>query len=379
VGGGTPATFDPPRALVATGPYRWVRNPMYLGALLLLVGEAVLFDASVLFRYAAGFAVVTHLFVVLYDEPTLRRKFGDSYDRYRATVPRWIPRRPVLLSLSTLLGFGALGPSPLCAQVVAPSGPPQPLPQGQLFAPLIADPKQPHFFAAWLWVTSPLITSQVASVGLGEDIGLVRGPRSHWQLSVAAGVFSQFNEETPSNDLVNTDFVIGFPVTYRGDAFSARARIYHQSSHLGDEFILNNIPTRVNLSFEALELLGAFDFGNFRAYGGGEYLIRHEPSDLKPGLLHAGLEYRLPRRVVRFGRLGDGRLIAALDAKSSEERAWQTGWSVRAGIEFQPKSTGTGANRRLSVQLQAYDGPAPYGQFYLENVKSVGLGLHFSL
>src|SRR5436309_12926175 len=75
----------------------------------------------------------------------------------------------------------------------------------------------------------------------------------------------------------------------------------------------------------------------------------------------------------------DGRLIAALDAKSSQERAWQTGWSVRAGIEFQPNSTGAEARRRLSVQLQAYDGPAPYGQFYLENVKSVGLGLHFSL
>ena len=70
---------------------------------------------------------------------------------------------------------------------------------------------------------------------------------------------------------------------------------------------------------------------------------------------------------------------AALDAKSSQERAWQTGWSVRAGIEFQPNSTGAEARRRLSVQLQAYDGPAPYGQFYLESVKSVGLGLHFSL
>ena len=377
VGRGTPAPFDPPRELVATGLYRWVRNPMYLSALLLLVGEATLLAARVMFLYAAGFAVVTHLFVVLYEEPTLRRTFGESYDRYRATVPRWIPRRPALLAV--VVGLGALGASPLSAQAVASPGPPQPLPQGQLFAPLIADPKQPHFFAAWLWVTSPLVTSQVASVGLGEDIGLVRGPRSHWQLSVAAGVFSQFNEETPSNDLINTDFVIGFPVTYRGDAVSARARIYHQSSHLGDEFILNNNPTRVNLSFEALELLGAFDFGGFRAYGGGEYLIRHEPSDLKPGLLHAGLEYRLPTRVVRFGRLGDGRLIAALDAKSSQERAWQTGWSVRAGIEFQPNSTGAEARRRLSVQLQAYDGPAPYGQFYLESVKSVGLGLHFSL
>ncbi len=94
VGRGTPAPFDPPQALVATGLYRWVRNPMYLSALLLLLGEAVLLEAPVLFRYAAGFAVVAHLFVVLYEEPALRRKFGESYDRYRAAVSRWIPRRP---------------------------------------------------------------------------------------------------------------------------------------------------------------------------------------------------------------------------------------------------------------------------------------------
>ncbi len=94
VGRGTPAPFDPPQALVATRLYRWVRNPMYLSALLLLVGEAILLEAPVLVRYAAAFFLVTHLFVVLYEEPALRRKFGESYDRYRATVPRWLPRRP---------------------------------------------------------------------------------------------------------------------------------------------------------------------------------------------------------------------------------------------------------------------------------------------
>src|SRR5207244_7127226 len=155
---------------------------------------------------------------------------GVSYARARATGPRLIPRRPALLAVA--LGLGALGTSPLSAQAVASHGPPQPLPQGQLFAPLIADPKQPHFFAAWLWVTSPLVTSQVASVGLGEDIGLVRGPRSHWQLSVAAGVCSQFNEETPSNDLINTDFVIGFPVTYRSAAVSSPWPLHHPRSPL---------------------------------------------------------------------------------------------------------------------------------------------------
>jgi uncharacterized protein DUF1207 len=265
-----------------------------------------------------------------------------------------------------LLGLAVLIAVPLGAQDRA-----------RTFAPLVADPKQPHFFAAWLWVTSPTVAGQVSSVGLGEDISLIRGPRRRWEVSVAAGVFSQFNMGTSSNDLINTDFIIGFPLTYRRGAVSGRARIYHQSSHLGDEFILNQNPTRVNLSFEAAELLVARDLGSFRVYGGGEYILRHEPADLRPGLLHAGLEYRHAKRVMRIGGLGDGRIVAALDAKSSEERKWRVGWSARAGIEF--RLAADGSARNLSLQLHAYSGPAPYGQFYQENVRSVGVGVHVAL
>ena len=93
VGRGTPAPFDPPRQLVVTGLYRYVRNPMYVSALLLLIGEAILLEAPVLLRYAAGFFIVVHLFVVFYEEPTLRRTFGESYVGYRQSVPRWLPRR----------------------------------------------------------------------------------------------------------------------------------------------------------------------------------------------------------------------------------------------------------------------------------------------
>jgi uncharacterized protein DUF1207 len=265
-----------------------------------------------------------------------------------------------------VLGLAVLGAPPLRAQDGA-----------RRFAPLIADPKQPHFFAAWLWVTSPTVTGQASSVGLGEDIGLIRGPRSRWEVSVAAGVFSQFNMGTRSNDLINTDFVIGFPLTYRRGAVSARARIYHQSSHLGDEFILNRNPTRVNLSFEAAELLVARDLGSFRAYAGGEYLLRREPSDLQPGLVHVGLEYRHVKPVMRPRGLGEGRAFVAVDAKSTEERRWRVGWSASGGIEFHLPAEG--ASRHLSLQLHAYSGPAPYGQFYQENVRSVGFGIHLSL
>ena len=93
VGRGTPAPFDPPRQLVVTGLYRYVRNPMYGSALLLLVGEAVLLEAPAVLVYAAAFFIGVHLFVVWYEDPTLRRLFGDPYERYRRTVPRWVPRK----------------------------------------------------------------------------------------------------------------------------------------------------------------------------------------------------------------------------------------------------------------------------------------------
>jgi protein-S-isoprenylcysteine O-methyltransferase Ste14 len=94
VGRGTPGPWDAPRRVVATGPYRWVRNPIYLGALLVVLGEAWLFLSLPLLGYAAAMAVVFHLFVIGYEERTLRRRFGDAYLEYRRTVPRWFPRRP---------------------------------------------------------------------------------------------------------------------------------------------------------------------------------------------------------------------------------------------------------------------------------------------
>ena len=92
VGKGTPAPFDPPRRLVSRGPYRLVRNPMYLGAGLALAGAALFYRSPSLFGYAAAFVFVTHGFVVLHEEPTLRRTFGAHYEAYCRQAGRWWPR-----------------------------------------------------------------------------------------------------------------------------------------------------------------------------------------------------------------------------------------------------------------------------------------------
>ena len=90
-GKGTPAPIDPPKRLVARGLYRFVRNPMYVGVLLALFGEAWLFRSGALLVYAVTAFTWQHLFVVLYEEPALKRKFGESYLDYLVRTPRWIP------------------------------------------------------------------------------------------------------------------------------------------------------------------------------------------------------------------------------------------------------------------------------------------------
>jgi protein-S-isoprenylcysteine O-methyltransferase Ste14 len=92
VGRGTPAIVDPPRELVVTGLYRYLRNPMYLGVLFMAFGEAALSGSLRLLRYSILLLAVFHVFVVLYEEPNLRARFGDSYLRYCAGVRRWLPR-----------------------------------------------------------------------------------------------------------------------------------------------------------------------------------------------------------------------------------------------------------------------------------------------
>ena len=93
-GRGTPGPWDAPRRLVARGPYRWVRNPIYIAALLVILGEAWLFLSLSLLVYAAVTALCVHLFVIAYEEPTLRQRFGETYLEYLRTVPRWVPRPP---------------------------------------------------------------------------------------------------------------------------------------------------------------------------------------------------------------------------------------------------------------------------------------------
>ena len=93
-GRGTLAPVDPPRHLVIAGPYRWVRNPMYVAGVCILIGETSWWEAPGLIAYLAVFWSGAHLFVVGYEEPALTARFGAEYVQYRERVPRWVPHPP---------------------------------------------------------------------------------------------------------------------------------------------------------------------------------------------------------------------------------------------------------------------------------------------
>jgi len=90
---GTPAPLAPTERLVVGGLYRYVRNPMYLAVAAIIVGQALAFGQPILLLYTAVFAVAVAAFVHWYEEPALRRRFGEQYERYRRAVPAWWPRR----------------------------------------------------------------------------------------------------------------------------------------------------------------------------------------------------------------------------------------------------------------------------------------------
>lgn len=263
-----------------------------------------------------------------------------------------------------------------------------PLPQGDVFCAIVADPKATRSFVSILRdrpdVPSATSATTLASVGIGDRFPLGRWsgkrPGDGVQLSLSASVFAQFDLGAASYDLLNADYVIGIPLTMRRGRTSMRLRLYHQSSHLGDEYLLREPAARrdrENLSFESAEGIFSYDAGPLRLYGGGEYLLNREPADLERMVAHGGAEFRPMLFVIPFGRLGGFRFLAATDVKTSKEHDWKPSVSARAGLEYDRGRGTDPAGRRWGIFGEFYDGPSPYGQFFREHVRYAGVGIHF--
>ena len=293
--------------------------------------------------------------------------------------PLGFPRLPpvtALRRLAVLLAALAGAPAAPAAETVA-------LPQGFLFEPLLADPKRPRFFVSVLDARVGGLETTAAAVAYGGRYGLVRWPgsrrRAGWQLNLAGAVFAQFDLEAPSMDLINADYTLGLPLTYRRGRDALRLRVYHQSSHLGDEFLLRNDPERVNLSYEAAEALYSRDIGTARAYLGGEYYFHRQPDSLKAGMLHGGVDYRRPEPVVLGWEGGGTYLVAGADLKAFEHHDWDPAWSLTGGLEFHPTLPDQPRDKYWSLLAVWYDGPSPYGQFFTQEVRYWGLSIEFNL
>ena len=256
-------------------------------------------------------------------------------------------------------------------------------PEDQIFCPLIADPKEARSFLSFLRGTFRSLDdpggegASIASVGLGDSFGLVRwgGPESGEgvQLDVVGSIFAQFDLGSLSNDLINADYVIGLPLTFRRNGFSVRARLYHQSSHLGDEYLLRGDDiVRENLSFESVEVLVSQEAGPLRGYVGGERIFRREPDTLPDSLFHAGVE-------LRSGRARTMQLVGAFDLKTTELHDWSPALSARIGLEIGRPGPEGHPGRLIMLLLEMYQGPSPYGQFFQDDISYVGAGIHFGL
>jgi hypothetical protein len=250
-------------------------------------------------------------------------------------------------------------------------------PTPELFRPALADPKEPRFFVSTRHYDTDTDKLWLVEVGYGTDFpvyGRIDEAGNGWNVGISGGLFGLFNLEGDSFDLINADYTVGIPFAWRQGKTSGRLRLYHQSSHLGDEFLLNAAPERINLSFESLEALLAYDLTPFRVYGGGEVLLNREPSDLERLMAHAGAEYfgHSPARLLPGLR---GRPFVGLDLKSFEEHDWSIDRSLKLGMQFDAPHS----DHYLRLLVEGYRGYSPHGQFYSDRISYLGVGVLFGI
>ncbi len=265
--------------------------------------------------------------------------------------------------------------SPLAAEPSDQPGGNTFLPAGDLFRPLIADPKEWQFYLSYRIVRYQSLERHEAVGGYGMTFGLYRHADTtggySWQANVGGGIHAQFDLDEPSLDLINTDYVVGLPFSFRKGPVSYRVTLFHQSSHLGDEFLLHNDIKRIEFSIEAIDALGSYEWTKWRVYYGGQYIFHREPSDYRPASLHGGIEYYGSEYII-----GTSRLVGGLDLKSMEEHDWSLDSSAKFGLQFDSSAHN---GRYIRLVAEGYEGFTPYGQFFTQRMKYLGVGIYLGI
>lgn len=273
--------------------------------------------------------------------------------------------------------FALLGIGLLTAGMHASAADGQWLPTSPLFPELAAATAEAHSYLSWVGFESNDAPSlNMGMVGLGIDFPVYRRSLDGggaWQFGVFGALQSQFNLDTSNQALINSDYFVGFPLSWRRDAWAARLRLFHQSSHLGDEFILSGqAPPRQDLSYEAVDLLLSHELRpGWRFYGGGAWVLRKQWDALGSLAAQLGTEYVAQRH----GLLA-GRWLAAVDLKWAEafDRHPQT--RGIAGLRWGGQEAGAPS---VTLAAVASHGAVPFGQFFESKASFFGAVVYFSL
>ena len=218
--------------------------------------------------------------------------------------------------------------------------------------------------------------TSIASVGLGDSFGLVRwgGPDAGEgiQLDIVGSIFAQFDIGAPSNDLINADYVIGLPLTFRRNGFSVRAELYHQSSHLGDEYLCAVTTSCARISRSSRWHSSC----RKRSVRCADTWAVSASSGASPTRCRIRF-FRRRRAAQRSCR--KVQMLAGVDVKTTELHEWSPALSARVGLEVGRSGPEGHPGRLITLLVEFYEGPSPYGQFFQDDISYIGAGIHFGL
>ena len=255
-------------------------------------------------------------------------------------------------------------------------------PRGNLFSPLMADPKWPGFAASYSHYSPyhPNGLKDVIPVSLGDTLPFYRnnmGDGWQWETGMQADAYAYFNVDTQAKALQNTDFFVGGYGAFRHNNLSFIVRYFHQSSHLGDEFLLDNPAyyngLRQKISYEQLNGIVSIDLlkRTFRLYAGAGYLTDIEPSTLGRWIFQYGAQYHGPTLWHTTNTVWSP--VAGVDLKNWSQNNYDTDISARAGLQV---TNGHADSPRFQFLLEFYRGHSYYGQFFVNEIQYVGFGVH---
>ena len=292
-----------------------------------------------------------------------------------------MPMKRLVIAIALLLASPALAePAPLQTGL---------LPAGDVFEPLWADPVWPVFrFSYDRYVGDDNLENGI-TFGFGDMIPILRGKENlggrldYLEFGAQGGVFSVFDQDKPSRDQLNTDFFGGVYLAARDGPVSGFLRAYHQSSHIGDEFLeANDDARRENFGYERLDLFASYDLVGTFNDDGGPYLRPYagvgwipkdpNPDDYGQILLQYGLEARSP--VAYFDNLV--RPVAAVNVTHQEGNDYKADVSVRAGVSLDRQGV---PGRSLRFLFTYYNGKEFNGQFWRDDLQTFGFGIFINL